>query len=89
MTQLFLDGERLREPKVDEYTVYWLLWFGAFFLIEVKALLDKRPGNQTLSEKAWKWGSIKEKGKAWRLRRLGLLVTLVWLTFHLLSGGKF
>lgn len=70
------------------YTVAWLCWLLAFLVIEGRALANKCDGD-TLSEHVWAWCSIKAKGRAWRLRRLSLLILLAWLVAHFLTGGQF
>lgn len=69
------------------YTIAWLLWGAMFVAIEWPAIANKRKGG-TLSEHVWRWGSVKDKGKWWRIRRLVLIVFLVWLTLHFLTGGE-
>ena len=73
---------------MDKWTVLWIVWLALFLMIEIPAVLDKTPGN-TFSEHLWKWASMKDKGTAWRVRRLILLIVLIWLIAHLLTGGKF
>ena len=70
------------------YTGLWLIWILTFFLIELPALRNRQPGD-TLSEHVWAWCSIKGKGRAWRLRRLALVILLAWLSLHMLTGGQF
>ncbi len=70
------------------WTAAWIAWLLAFFAIEIPALLDHRRGN-TLSEHVWRWCSIRDKGRGYRLRRTMLLVLLAWLVVHLLTGGEF
>ncbi len=73
---------------MNGWTAAWIVWLVAFFAIEVPAILDKQPGN-TLSEHFWRWFSIKDKGRGWRLRRTTLLALLAWLVAHFLTGGEF
>lgn len=40
---------------MSPYTIAWLLWGAAFFVIEGLAIRDKRAGD-TLSEHVWKFG---------------------------------
>lgn len=56
--------------------------------MEFFAVRNPKPG-ASLSSHAWTWGSLKEKARAWRWRRLVFLVLLVWLAAHILSGGFF
>ncbi len=70
------------------YTIAWIIWLLMFGAIEGQALLNDRKGD-TLSEHIWKWFSIKDKAKWWRLRRFALLSFLAWLVAHMLSGGAF
>ena len=70
------------------YTLAWVLWWAAFFIIEGKALADKKPGG-TLSEHLWDWFSVNEKGRAWRLRRILMIGILAWLCLHFILGGAF
>lgn len=81
---------------MDGYTVAWLLWLGAFGVIEGRALANKRKGD-TLSEHVWKWFATaksktpeKDQPTGWvRLRRVSLLAFMGWLTAHFLTGGRF
>jgi hypothetical protein len=70
------------------YTIAWLLWLSMLIAIEGTALANKVPGD-TLSEHVWKWASVKDKSVGWRLRRAVLVVFLVWLAMHLISGGQY
>lgn len=74
---------------MDIYTIGWLLWITFFVVWEGAALVTKRVPGATLSSHVWKWFSIKNKGRAWRLRRLALLAGLAWLSLHFLTGGNF
>jgi hypothetical protein len=66
------------------WTTAWLLWIAMFFVIEMPAVFNKRPGD-TLSEHIWAWFAIKDKPKGWRMRRLTLIAALAWLVLHLLG----
>lgn len=72
----------------DGYTIAWLLWILAFFVIEVPAILNKRLGD-TLSEHVWRWFSVKSRSTGWKIRRFSLLALLAWLSAHFLTGGAF
>lgn len=71
---------------MSPYLVAWILWILMFFAIEIPALVERRPGD-TLSAYIWRWFSIKEKSPGYRWRRLVLVIGLVWLVLHLLTGG--
>jgi hypothetical protein len=74
--------------------MHWSDWYWPFWLIvgfgvpEAIALVSKRQGD-TLSERLRNWGGTEEnpKGKLVRLRRLGLLAALAWLSVHVLTTG--
>jgi hypothetical protein len=70
------------------FTVAWTIVLSAAVAVEAAALANKQPGD-TLSEHVWRWFSIKEQGRAWRVRRFALLAGLAWLAAHLLTGGAF
>lgn len=69
---------------MSPYSIAWLAWIVAFVVIESLALFDKRQGD-TLSEHVRLWAGVTGKGPGVKLRRLGLLLGLVWLTVHLLT----
>ncbi len=71
---------------MDIYTIAWLIWIVVFFAIEIPALLNKRKGD-TLTEHIRVWFAVGKKTKWSKLRRLTLLVALVWLSVHLLFKG--
>ena len=77
---------------MDVWAWLWVAWIGAFVVIEAIAIWRKGPGD-TLSEKVWKWFSLKgskDKLKPWQaLLRFGFLAFWAWLTIHFLSGGRF
>jgi len=77
---------------MDIWSWLWIAWIGAFLIIEGIALFRKQR-NDTLSEKTWKWFSLKgDKGKLkwWQaLLRFGFLAFWAWLTLHFLTGGRF
>lgn len=68
------------------YTLGWIVWLVMFSAIEGAAVANRRDGD-TLSEHVWRWFSIGNKSRGWRARRLALLVFLVWLATHLVTGG--
>jgi hypothetical protein len=68
------------------YTIAWLVWLAAFAVIEGFAIAHREPG-RTLSEHVWRWFSVKDKTKGFKMRRFVLLAFLAWLTLHFLTGG--
>ena len=72
--------------KKKGYTIAWILWIIAFFVIEVPAATNEQE-DDTLSEHFWWVSSIKKKLKGWRWRRIFGAAFLVWLVAHLTSGG--
>lgn len=69
------------------YTLTWLLWGAAFFLVEGRALFSRRSG-ATLSEHIWTWFRVldpRPTARTWILRGV-LLVVLGWLFLHLGFG---
>jgi hypothetical protein len=77
---------------VSGWTWAWIAWLAAFVAIEGKALFNKTKGD-TLSEHVWKWfatSKLDNKPTGWvRLRRIGLLAFMAWLSVHFLTGGVF
>lgn len=73
---------------MSPYTVAWIAWGLGFVAIESAALFDKDEGD-TLSEHVRKWAGVKGGGSgAWaKVRRVGLLAFLAWLSVHLLTDG--
>lgn len=67
------------------YSWLWIGWLALFGLIEGKALANKQRGD-TLSEHVWRWFAVSG-GKYGRLRRFGLVVLMVWLLVHFVTGG--
>ncbi len=67
------------------YTMAWILWVAAFFVIEIPAIMNPKEGD-TLTEHVRKWFSTRTKPSQWRLRRLVLLFFLVWLVVHFFLG---
>jgi hypothetical protein len=71
---------------MDGWTVAWLMWIALFLAIEGAAIFNRERGD-TLSEKIWLWFAIKNKPRGYKMRRFVLLIFLVWLTAHFLTGG--
>jgi hypothetical protein len=78
-----------------EFTWMWLAWIALFLGIEGVALFNSKPGD-TLSEHVWAWfgtqrtkpGEAPRPRTGWtQARRAGLLMFLVWLVAHFLTGG--
>ena len=70
------------------WTLMWLAWIAAFFLIEGSALARHRP-QDTLSDHCFRWFGIPQHAapaRSLRARRIALLWLLAWLATHLLSG---
>lgn len=69
------------------FTILWLLWGGAFAVIEGAALLSRTPGT-TLSEHVWAWFRVRDARPTritWALRA-ALYGFLAWLVIHLTLG---
>lgn len=62
------------------FTVFWVLWGLAGLAIEIWSIVDRRAGD-TLSEHLW---YLLRSGFTWFV----CLGILVWLTIHLLTGGR-
>ncbi|MQY06365.1 hypothetical protein [Actinomadura macrotermitis] len=71
---------------MSPYLAAWILWILMFFAIELPAVFNRQPGD-TLSELVWNVFAVRGKPAGWLVRRLVLLVGLVWLTMHFLTGG--
>ncbi|MFI0355078.1 hypothetical protein [Actinomadura sp. 9N407] len=71
---------------MSPYLAAWILWIMMFFAIELPAVFNRQQGD-TLSEVIWNIFAIRGKPVGWQLRRLALLVGLVWLVAHLVTGG--
>lgn len=71
---------------MDGFTVAWVFWIAMFAVIEGAAIVRKERGD-TLSEHVWRWFSVADKPRGYKMRRFVLLVFLVWLIVHLLTGG--
>lgn len=71
---------------MDGFTIAWIFWLAMFLVIEGAAIFRKERGD-TLSEHVWRWFSVSGKPRGYKMRRFVLLVFLVWLTVHLLTGG--
>lgn len=74
------------------WTVFWILWI-LWFLIEEGLALHQKGGTTTLSAHVWDWFSVhpRTKGTAlsgWeRARHAALLLFMVWLLTHFVTGG--
>ncbi|MEW2354509.1 hypothetical protein [Spirillospora sp. NPDC029432] len=71
---------------MSPYLAAWIFWVMMFFAIELPALFNRQRGD-TLSEVIWNVFAVRGKPAGWQLRRLALLVGLVWLVAHLVTGG--
>lgn len=71
---------------MSPYTWAWIFWLASFATIEGFALANRKP-DDTLSEHIWSWFAIRGKPGGWQARRAVLLMFLVWLVAHLLTGG--
>lgn len=71
---------------MSPYLAAWIFWVMMFFAIELPALFNRQQGD-TLSEVIWNVFAVRGKPAGWQLRRLALLVGLVWLVAHLVTGG--
>lgn len=73
---------------MSRYTTAWIVWLAAFGVVELAAIIDKRP-EDTLSENVWRWFAIKDpNAKFGPARRAVFLMFLAWLSAHLISGGR-
>lgn len=72
---------------VTVFSWLWIAWFAVFLAIEIPAAVtnDRIGHPQSLSMNVW-W-LIKGRGIWHHTARLVLLLFLVWLGVHLLSGG--
>jgi len=68
---------------LDIFTVGWILFVIWFVVEETLAIVSKTPHTNTLSAHLWVWFSMQGKGRFWLLRRLFMILTLVWLFVHL------
>lgn len=60
--------------------LWLLLWLGLFLVMELAAVIFKRP---TLSSRAWDWFSLRARKPYWLLRRVVFGVFFVCLVvFH-------
>jgi hypothetical protein len=70
-------------------TLGWYIIIGAAAIWEAVAIISKRKGD-TLSEHVWKWFAVNDPlrrgGRG--LRRTVLLLGMVWLTAHFVTGGR-
>jgi hypothetical protein len=70
-------------------TYLWLAIIAAAACVEIAALVNKQPGD-TLSEHVWRWFAVRDpRRQFWAgFRRTILLITMVWLTAHFVTGGR-
>ncbi len=72
---------------MDIFTWVWIAWGVYFAIVETLSIMNKRKGD-TLSENIWKWFAVTDpKAKLRTLRRAGLLVGMLWLLIHFITGG--
>ncbi len=70
-----------------DYTWIWIGWGIYFGIFETLALLNKKRGD-TLSETIWRWFAVQNPdAKLRKVRVLGLLLFMVWLLTHFVTGG--
>lgn len=69
---------------MNAWTLAWLLWLGAFAVIEGAAVLLR---GSTLSQHVWRWFAVTDTAAATRWRRAMLVLGLLWLSAHCLTGG--
>jgi hypothetical protein len=68
-------------------TYIWITLLVVAGIVEIYTIFNKKP-NDTFSEHIWRWFSIKKgTGKFKKTRRFILLVIMVWLAVHFLTGG--
>ena len=76
---------------MDFWTFAWIGWLLAFLILEAVAIVRKK-SDDTLSEKTWRWFSLKgdkSKLKSWQyMLRYGFIAFWLWLTIHFISGGS-
>lgn len=80
---------------MNGWQVAWLIWGGAFAVIEGIALANKKP-DDTLSEQVWALFATSKEARGrpvvtgWvRFRRFVLAAFMAWLSLHFLTGGLF
>lgn len=66
----------------------WVSWLAAFGVLEGIALASHQ-WEKTLSGQTWLWFAIRyvSEPRFKKPRRLALVVLMVWLTLHFLTGG--
>lgn len=71
------------------WTIGWLVIIGLGIVWEIAAILNKKRGD-TLSEHVWRWFAVTDKRRTGLrgLRRAVLLLGMLWLTFHFITGGR-
>ena len=74
---------------MSSWSMTWLGLIAVGVVIELAALTNKRP-DDTLSEHVWRWFAVREKKRrGWvGARRAALLLLMVWLTVHFVTGGR-
>lgn len=69
------------------WEIAWIIVIAAALVLEFLAIRNPAK-NDTLSFHVWKWFGIKGDPKRFvKLRRFALLVLLVWLLAHFMTGG--
>lgn len=85
------------------WTIGWLLWIAAFFVLETPAVLNSRRLD-TLSEHLWWWFGFqreprsvvdaeklmeRERKQPWHLwpRRMAAIFFFAWFVPHVFTGG--
>lgn len=73
---------------MDGWTIAWLVWLAGFAIIEGAAFVKTVNGQGTLSNNVWRWFGIRSHHwTPWVVvRRVALLLFLIWLTLHLTTG---
>jgi hypothetical protein len=76
---------------MSPWTIGWLLW-GGWFAVEEGWALRTVGRRGTLSWLVWTLGGTRKgltrgPGPWLRVRRIGLLAVMAWLTVHFLTGG--
>ena len=74
------------------WTVGWIVWI-LWFVVEEGLALFAKGAHATFSAHVWDWFSIKPRTQGttntgWqRARRTVLLLFMVWLVLHFVTGG--
>lgn len=71
---------------MDPYTIGWIVLGLGVLGLELSAIFNKRKGD-TLSEHVWKYALGNDGTRLAKLRRLGVLSFMVWLTVHFVTRG--